>query len=70
MEMIYVDSTSVDQIGYDDEAREAHVIFKRSGYYIYSDVSEEVWKEFREASSKGTFVNAELKAKGYPVRKV
>jgi hypothetical protein len=70
MEMIYVDSRSVDQIGWDEEASEAHVIFKRSGHYIYSDVSHEVWKRFLDSPSKGTFVNEEFKAKSYPCRKV
>ena len=69
MEMIYVDSQSVDQIGYDEATREAHVIFKRSGHYIYSDVSQEVWERLRNAPSTGTFVNEELKAKNYPCRK-
>jgi len=69
MDMIYVDSSTVDQIGYDDEAREVHVIFKNSGHYIYSDVSEEVWAQFRDAPSQGKFVNEEFKAKGYAFRK-
>jgi hypothetical protein len=70
MEMIYVDSLSVDQIGYDEEASEVHVIFKRSGHYIYSDVAQEVWERFRDAPSKGIFVNEEFKIKNYPCRKV
>jgi hypothetical protein len=70
MDMIYVDSRSVDQIGYDDGANEVHVIFKNSGHYIYSDVSQELWERFRDSPSKGTFVNEEFKAKSYPCRKV
>jgi len=69
MDMTYVDSSTVDQIGYDDGASEAHVIFKRSGLYIYSDVSLETWERFRDSPSKGTFVNEEFKAKNYPCRK-
>jgi len=70
MEMIYVDSQGIDQIGYDESMGEAHVIFKRSGHYIYSEVSQEVWERFRDSPSKGTFVNEELKAKSFPFRKV
>lgn len=70
MDMIYVDSSTVDQIGYDEDASEAHVIFKRSGHYIYSDVLQEVWERFRDSPSKGKFVNEEFKVKGYPCRKV
>jgi hypothetical protein len=70
MELTYVDSKSLDQIGFDEDAREAHVIFKGGRHYVYSDVSIETWKQFRIASSKGTFVNEEFKAKGYPCRKL
>lgn len=66
MEMVYVDSTSIDQIGYDEGANEVHVIFKSGRRYIYSEVSLEVWERFRNAPSKGTFLNEEFKAKGYP----
>ena len=68
--MIYVDSTSLDQIGFDDGSREVHVVFKNGDHGVYSDVSQEVWEEFRNAASKGTFLNRELKAKGYAYRKV
>lgn len=69
MDMIYVDSTSLDQIGFDDDNRELHVVFKNGERYVYSDVSREVWDAFRDAPSKGAFLNRELKAKGYPYRK-
>jgi len=68
--MIYVDSTNVDQIGYDDYESEVHVIFKKSGHYVYSEVTSEVWEQFRDSPSKGTFVNQEFKAKGFPYRKM
>jgi KTSC domain len=68
--MIYVDSTSLDQIGFDDGNSEVHVVFKNGEHYVYSNVSQEVWEEFRNATSKGTFLNRELKAKGYPYRKM
>jgi hypothetical protein len=70
MEMIYVDSQSVDLIGYDEETSESRVIFKTSGHYVYSDVSHEVWERFRDSQSKGTFVKEQFKVKGYPCRKI
>ncbi|MCP1842142.1 putative DCC family thiol-disulfide oxidoreductase YuxK [Bradyrhizobium sp. USDA 4524] len=70
MDFIYVDSTSVDQIGYDEDQREAHVIFKNGRHYVYSDVSEEIWDRLKDAQSKGTFINQEFKAKAYPYRQV
>ncbi|NGO50587.1 KTSC domain-containing protein [Allomesorhizobium camelthorni] len=68
MDLIYVDSSTVDQIGYDEYEGEAHVIFKTGRHYIYSEVTQEVWERFRDTSSKGRFLNEEFKAKGYPVR--
>lgn len=70
MDMIYVDSSNIDQIGYDEPAGEAHVIFKSGRHYVYSDVSQEVWDFFNTSQSKGRFVNEEFKAKGYPCREV
>lgn len=70
MEMIYVDSTSLDQIGFDETAGEAHVVFKDGRHYIYSNVTQETWARFLDAPSKGVFLNAEFKSKGYPFREV
>lgn len=70
VEMTYVDSSNIDQIGYDEAESEVHVIFKKSGYYIYSEVNTEVWESFRNAESKGTFLNEEFKQKAYPYRKL
>jgi hypothetical protein len=69
MEFIYVDSDNVDQIAYDEEHMEVHVIFKRgSRHYIYSDVPADVYRDFANAPSKGRFVNDILKGRGCPCR--
>lgn len=70
VEMTYVDSSNIDQIGYDETESEVHVIFKKSGYYVYSEVNPEVWESFRNADSKGVFLNEEFKKKAYPCRKL
>lgn len=70
MDLIYVDSTNIDQIGYDEDQREAHVLFKNGRHYVYSEVTSEVWERFKEASSKGKFINEEFKSKGYAYRQV
>lgn len=70
MEMIYVDSSNIDQIGYDEEQGECHVIFKNGRRYVYGDVSQETWDNFRGAESHGKFLNAEFKSKGYPCREL
>lgn len=70
MDMIYVDSSNVDQIGYDEAASEVYVIFKNAGHYVYEGVTPEVWDQFRNSESKGTFLNEEFKKKAYSFRKL
>lgn len=70
MDMIYVDSSNIDQIGFDEYSGEVHVIFKGGRHYIYSEVGVDIWQQFCDASSKGIFLNREFKAKGYPCREV
>lgn len=54
-EMHYVDSSNVEAIGYDPEARELHVSFIGSGTYVYYGVEEWVFREFMSADSKGRY---------------
>jgi hypothetical protein len=68
--MIYVDSSNIDQIGFDEQEGEIHVIFKSGRHYIYSGTTSETWDLFRESGSKGIFVNQEFKAKGYAYREM
>jgi hypothetical protein len=68
MELIYVDSSNVEQIGYNAEWGELHVIFKTGRRYVYSDVPAEVWDEFLIAPSKGIFLNTVIKKGGYSYR--
>lgn len=70
MDMVYVDSSGIDQIGYDEYEREVHVIFRSGRHYAYADVTVEVWEQFRNAASKGSFLNQEFLAKGYGYREV
>lgn len=68
MELSYVDSSTLDQIGYDEVEQEVHVIFKTGRHYIYSGVGPDVWEQFRDSPSKGIFLNQEFIAKGYDYR--
>jgi len=61
IEMIYVDSTNIEAIGYDDGTRELHVQFLSSGLYIYHDVPRDVYEAMLIAPSKGSFLNREIR---------
>lgn len=60
-EMIYVDSSTVEAVGYDDKAQELHVQFTSHGIYIYYEVPRNVFDAFMSAASKGSFLNREIK---------
>jgi hypothetical protein len=68
-EMIYVDSSNIEAIGYDDDAQELHVQFLNSGHYVYSNVPRFVFDNLMNANSKGSFLNREVKGI-YQYRKV
>jgi hypothetical protein len=60
-DMMYVDSSNVEAIGYDDDTQELHVQFLSGGYYIYHDVPRQIFDELMCAPSKGSFLNREVK---------
>ena len=60
-EMHYVDSSTVEAIGYDEGAQELHVRFVRSGHtYVYFNVERWVFDEFMQSDSKGTYLNQHI----------
>ncbi len=60
-EMHYVDSTNVEAIGYDGNKLELHVRFLSGSSYVYFDVPETVFEEFLRTSSKGGYLNDNIK---------
>lgn len=61
-EMILVDSSNIEAIGYDADSQELHVRFVKSGEtYAYYSVEDWVFQEFLQADSKGVFLNARIK---------
>ena len=63
-EMIFVDSSYVEAKGYDSAVRELHVRFSKSGEtYVYYEVEEWVFEDFKRADSKGTFLNTNIKGR-------
>lgn len=60
-EMTFVDSSNIEAIGYEDASQELHVLFLSGGHYVYSNVPPEIFDEFMNAASKGSFLNREIK---------
>ena len=68
-DMLFVDSSNIEAIGYDSEAQELHVRFLKSGdTYVYSDVNPAVFDELMQAESKGSYLNRRIKG-NYQYRK-
>jgi KTSC domain len=63
-----VESSAVARIGYDAGAEEAYVEYLDSDLYVYEGVPADIFEALANADSKGTFVNAVIKA--YPFRKL
>ena len=60
-DMIYVDSSNVEAIGYNEDGQELHVQFLSGGYYIYQGVPRDIFDGLMYAPSKGSFLNREVK---------
>jgi len=60
-EMQYVDSSNIEQVGYDADQSELHVVFNDGSHYVYQGVPGEVFEEMINAPSKGSFLNREVK---------
>ncbi len=61
LDMIYVDSSNVEAIGYEDAAMELHVQFVGGALYVYHDAPREVYDDLMAAPSKGSFLNRVIK---------
>lgn len=61
MDREYVASSNIESIGYDKDNSILEVGFLNGTVYQYFDVPEEIWDAFREADSKGRFLNSKIK---------
>jgi len=60
--MIPVESSSIELVGYDEDARELYVRFHNRGRtYAYEDVSRDELDALLDAPSKGRYLNWEIK---------
>ncbi|MFW5872052.1 MAG: KTSC domain-containing protein [bacterium] len=57
MEMISVDSSNLDSVGYDDDSGILVIEFKKGAAYEYYDVPRYVFDELLGAESKGKYAN-------------
>ena len=61
-------STAIERINYDEARRELHVTYVGGATYTYYGVPKPVYAAFKEARSKGQYVNQFVKNR-YDFRK-
>lgn len=66
---IEVESSNIAAIAYIKEGKQLMVQFNNGAVYAYSDVPEDVYQEFQDATSKGRFFAEHIKDK-YETEKV
>ena len=69
VEFYDVESSNVNQIGYDGEMMTLYVRFNNGYLYYYEGVQPDVWSQMLYAESKGRFVHTDLKGR-YPYGRV
>lgn len=60
-EMVYVDSVSITAVGHDSDSLELHVQFVSGEVYVYENVPSNIFEEFVNAPSKGSYFNREVR---------
>lgn len=70
MEMINVESTNLEAIGYDEGQNILHVQFKHGGTYQYFSVDKSIYDGFFNAESQGKYFDLNVKKAGYEFSKV
>ena len=68
-EMEWVDSSNIEQIGYDEDQRELWVRFKSGDTYVYANVPPATYDDIARADSKGSYLNREIRP-NYEYRRV
>lgn len=68
-------SSNLDAYGYDPAMQELYIRFRKrdrpADTYVYQNVSQEFYEEFRASSSKGQFVQHKIRGNAaFPYRKL
>jgi len=68
-EMIPVDSSLIESVGYEEESRKLYVKLHSGPSYVYEEVGPEMYQELLAAPSVGRFFLNEIKGV-YPAKKL
>jgi len=69
MDRIYVSSTDLRSVGYDEATMTLEVEFRSGGVYLYSHIPASLYQDLMRASSKGSYFHAYIRDK-YPTTRI
>ena len=61
MDRLYVESSMIESIGFDESASTLEIEFKGGVVWQYYDFPEYLWYELQQAESKGRFFHNKIK---------
>ena len=61
MERFPVSSSAISEIRYDPDIQALEIQYSNGGVYQYQGVPQDVFDQLMNASSKGTFINQQIK---------
>lgn len=70
MEREYVQSSNLASVGYDSGSQTLEVEFNNGGIYQYAGVPQNVYDGLMNASSHGSYFDANVKKAGYTYTRV
>ena len=70
MEQVPVESSSLASVGYDPANMILEIEFHRGGTYQYFNIPVQIHQGLMDASSKGTYLDQNIKKTGYPYKKI
>lgn len=70
MDMVDVESSQFDKVGYDPATQKMRILFKRNALYEYEGVSPEVYQALMDAPSKGSHFIKNIKNAGFKYTRI
>ena len=65
VEMYPVESSHISEVGYDENSQSLYVRFTNGTLYQYFDISPDIWDQLLYSTSKGVYLNENIKKPGY-----
>ncbi|ALL05464.1 hypothetical protein AQ505_08140 [Pedobacter sp. PACM 27299] len=68
-EMTFINSSTIESVGYDEQNEDVYVTFLKGGLYVYRGVNQFEFENLRDAPSAGSYLHRNYK-NVYPCERV